>query len=110
MQYGLTFVMDMYDFEKDQELHVLTMPGDYIRMSRWAKENLDGADDDDMVTSLRRNFATAWFALERRGKLAEMGLPGELDLAAVDAMADRFSIYVNQMEDGSLPLAQGSAK
>ena len=33
MQYGLTFVVDMYDFEKGEELHVLTMPGDYIRMT-----------------------------------------------------------------------------
>ena len=110
MQYGLTFVVDMYDFEKGEELHVLTMPGDYIRMTKWADENMPGADEDDMVTTLRRNYAIAWHALKRRGKTAEMGLPDELDLAAVDAMADRFSVYVNEMEDGALPSRQERAK
>lgn len=110
MQYGLTFVVDMYDFEKDEELHVLTMPGDYIRMTKWAEENLAGTTEGETVTNLRRNYATAWHALKRRGKLAEMGLPEELDLDAVDAMADRFSIYVNEMEDGSLPSRQERAK
>lgn len=110
MQYGLTFVVDMYDFDKQEEHHVLTMPGDYIRMTKWAEEHLAGADDGETVTNLRRNYAIAWFALKRRGKLEEMGLPGELDLESVDALADRFSIYVNDVEDGSLPLAQGRGK
>ena len=61
------------------------------------------------MTSLRRNFATAWFALKRRGKLAELGLPEALDVDTVDAMADRFSIFVNDMEDSFLPLAQERA-
>lgn len=110
MQYGLTFVVDMYDFEKGEELHVLTMPGDYIRMTKWADEHLAGTTEGETVTSLRRNYATAWHALKRRGKLAEHGMPEDLDLAAVDAMADRFSIYVNEMEDGALPSRQERAK
>ena len=109
MQYGLTFMVDMYDFERDEEIHVVTMPGDYIRMSAWAKENL-GVDDGETVTSLRRNYATAWNALKRRGKLAEMGLPEELTADAVDAMADRFSIFVNEIGEGTLPLSRGRAK
>ena len=105
MEYGLTFVMDLYDFENNAEMHVITMPGDYIRMSKWAEENL--ADRvSETVDSLRRNYAITWFALKRRGKLAEMGLPDGLDVDAVDAMADRFSIYVNNMDGESLPLAR----
>lgn len=110
MQYGLTFVVDMYDFERGEALHILTMPGDYIRMTKWAEENLAGTSEGETVASLRRNFATAWHALKRRGKLAEHGLPEDLDLAAVDAMADRFSIFVNEMEDGLLPSMQERAK
>ena len=106
MEYGLTFVVDMYDFERGEEMHVLTMPGDYIRMSGWAEKHLT-EDAGETVTSLRRNYAIAWFALNRRGKTAELGLPDELDLAAVDAMADRFSVYVNDVNGDSLPLAQG---
>ena len=109
MQYGLTFVVDMYDFEMGEELHVVTMPGDYIRMTRWAKEYLDPGDGE-MVTNLRRNYACAWQALRRQGRLGELELPEELTAEAVDAMADRFSIYVNDMEDGSLPTRQGRAK
>jgi len=104
MEYGLTFVVDMYDFEKDEEMHVLTMPGDYIRTTKWMQEN--GAEDEsETVTNLRRNYAIAWHALKRRGKVAEIGLPEELDLEAVDAMADRFSVFVNEMNGELLPLA-----
>lgn len=106
MQYGMTFVMDMYDFERGEELHVVTMPGDYIRMCRWAEENPPEAPANETVSNLRRNYATAWHALKRRGKLEEMGLPGELTPEAMEAMADRFSIFVNEMEDGSLPTAR----
>lgn len=110
MKYGLTFIMDLYDFEKEQELHVLTTPGDYIRMCKWADEHLTDPQPSGDVKDLRRNYATTWHALKRRGKLDELGLPGELDVDAVDAMADRFSIYVNSMEDGSLPLARERSK
>lgn len=109
MQFGLTFLVDLYDFERDEELHVITMPGDYIRMSAWAKDDLK-ADDGETVTSLRRNYATAWQAFKRLGKLAEMGLPEELTMEAVDAMADRFSIYVNEIGEGTLPLSRGRGK
>ena len=68
----------MYDFEKDEELHVLTMPGDYIRMTKWADEHLAGTTEGETVTSLRRNYATAWHALKRRGKLAEHGMPSRI--------------------------------
>lgn len=106
MQYGLTFIVDMHDFDEGVDLHVLTMPGDYIRMRKWAEEHMPGADDDDMVVTLRRNYAIAWHALKRRGKLAEHGLPEELDLAAVDAMADRFSVFLNEVDQNNVPLQQ----
>lgn len=109
MEYGLTFVADMYDFDEGEEMHVLTMPGDYIRMAKWADGNIDPSEGET-VTNLRRNYALAWHALARRGKAEELGLPAELTIEAVDAMADRFSIYINEVEDGSLPLPPGRAK
>ena len=109
MEYGLVFVVDMYDFERDEELHVLTMPGDYIRTSKWMEEH--GVEDaNETVTSLRRNYAIAWHALERRGKAADLGLPAVLDLEAVDAMADRFSVYVNDFDGDRLPLTRERAE
>ena len=110
MNYGMTFIVDLYDFEKDEELHVLTTPGDYIRMCEWADENIAGPQANETVASLWRNFATVWFALERRGKLEGLGLPGELDVQSLNDMADRFSIYVNELDDASLPLAKGRGK
>lgn len=109
MKYGMTFLIDLYDFEKEEEHHVLTTPGDYVRMCNWADEHLPD-DGRESVENLRRNYATAWHALKRRGKLAEFGLPEGLDLEGVDAMADRFSIFVNEVEDDSLPLRKGRSK
>ena len=103
MEYGMAFVVDMYDFERGEELHVITMPGDYIRTSRWAGEHL-AASGDEVAANLLQNYATVWHALKRQGKLAEMGLPEELDSGALDAMADRFSIFVKEMDEASLPL------
>ena len=109
MKYGMTFIIDLYDFEKEEEHHVLTTPGDYVRMCNWADGNLP-EDGRESVENLRRNYATAWFALKRRGKLAEFGLPEGLDIEGVDAMADRFSIFVNEVEDDSLPLRKGRSR
>lgn len=104
MKYGMTFIVEMYDAEEEKEHSILTMPGDYIRMSRWAEENLEPMANDT-ANSLRRNYATAWFALKRRGKLAELGLPDTLTVESVDGMADRFTVYVEDVAEGSLPLA-----
>lgn len=106
MKYGLTFIMDLYDFEKEQALHVLIRPIDYIHMCEWADEHLADPQPSGDVKDLRRNYATTWHAFKRCGKLDELGLPSELDVDAVDAMAGRFSISVNSVKDGSLPLAR----
>lgn len=110
MKYGMTFVIDLFDVELEEELHVLTMPGDYIRMCNWADEALADVKSTETVESIRRNYATAWFALKRRGKLKGLGLPEELDVAALDAIADRFTVFVEEVEDGALPLAMERAR
>ena len=106
MEYGMTFVFDMYDFERGEEMHLLVMPGDYRRMKKWAGENMADGDenDDENVVDLLQNYATAWFALKRRGRLSELGLPDELTVAGVESMMDRFSLFVNRMRDDLLPL------
>lgn len=106
MEYGMVFILDMYDFEECEAMHILTMPGDYIRMSRWTAEHSD-LSGSETVGNLMRNYALAWFALRRRGELGKYALPGELDDAVLEGMSDRFSIFVNEMDDASLPLARG---
>jgi len=108
--YGLAFDIEMHDSEDGfAERRVLTMPGDYIRMSEWADRNMAEAESD-AVNTLRRNYATAWHALKRRGKLEEFGLPDELTVEAIDAMADRYTVYVHDLEEGALPLAGEPAR
>ena len=106
MEYGLTFVLDMYDVESGEEMHVLAMPGDYLRMSDWADANLAGAAGNEVARNLRRNYALAWHALKRRGKAEEMGLPDDLDIGGLDAMADRYTLFVNDFDGDAVPLAQ----
>ena len=108
MEYGLTFVLDMYDFEEGEEMHVLTLPGDFMRMSRWATKNLH-EDGGETVANLERNYALAWFALKRIGELDKRSLPTELTMEAIESMSDRFSIFVGDVSEESLPLTQGRA-
>ena len=109
MKYGMVFSIEMYDAEKQEEHSILSMPGDYIRMSKWADENLEPMASET-ANALRRNYVTAWFAISRRGKLEEFGLPAKLTVEAVDAMADRFTVYVEEVEEGSLPLTKAPFK
>lgn len=104
MKYGMAFIIEMYDADNNEEHRILSMPGDYIRMSKWADENLQPMANET-ANSLRRNYATAWHAIKRRGKLAEYGMPEKLTVETVDEMADRFTIYVEDVAEGSLPLA-----
>ena len=104
MRYAMTFSVDVYDFDKDEGERVIARPGDYIRMRDWADEAMPG-EADDLVRNLRVNYALAWFALRRLGRLDDYGLPGELSVAALDAMADRLSVFVEEYE-GSAPLSE----
>ena len=109
MKYGLTFVVDIYDFDKQEEHQIVTRPSDYIQMKLWADKELDGGLSED-VRDLRTNYATVWFALKREGRLGEFGLPDEISVETVDAMAARLSVYVTLAQDGALPLAKGRKK
>lgn len=107
MRYGLTFAASIYDFEREEEFELVTRPGDYIRMQRW-KDGRETANAD--LDVLETNYAVVWFALERSGRLEEFGLPAALDEQAIEAMADRMSVYVDSVKEDSLPLRKARAK
>lgn len=107
MDYGMTFAVDMRSLDDGTEHRVLTSPGDYIRAMQWVDKNLG---DEGTVRSIRENYALVWFSLQRRGELAEWGLPEELTVDAIDAFADRFTAYVTAAEDGDFPLARKRGK
>lgn len=104
-KYGMTFLLDVYDFEKETARQVLTTPGDYMRTQRWVSENLPGGDEDDVVRDMRVNYAHLHTAMKRRGELGENGLPEELTADVIDKMADRWSVYVNTVGEDQLPLS-----
>ena len=103
---SMTFRVDLLHFETGEWHELLVTPGDYIRMSKWADDAFPERADDP-VSNLRMNYATAWFALKRMGRLGEFGLPDEIDVEALDEMADVMSVYVDEYraEDGTPPLS-----
>lgn len=107
MRYGMTFDIEMFDFERGEEMHVLAMPGDCIRMNDWFGRSYEPSGAE-MADDMRRNYALAWFSLSRRGQLAGLDLPEEPSVEAFDAMADRFSIYVADFTDDKRPTAAGA--
>lgn len=110
MRLSMTFRIDLYDIDEGAGEQLVSSPGDYIRMREWADANLP--DDDGLVSNLRVNFALAWFTLLRRGELASYGLPDELSAEAIDEMADRLSVFVEEYEvageDVTSPLPAGA--
>lgn len=109
MKYGLTFLVDIYDFDTQVETQIVTRPSDYIQMKLWADKDLEEGLNED-VRDLRTNYATVWFALKREGRLEEFGVADEISAEAVDSMASRMAVYVTLAPEGSLPLAKGRKK
>lgn len=105
MRYGPTFEIEIYDFLTNRGETIYSRPGDYIRMLMWSDKNLDKNLNED-VRSVVGNYATVYIALEREGRVADMGLPGELSFDNLLAMADRFSVHVELAKKDSLPLAE----
>ncbi|MBQ9041586.1 MAG: hypothetical protein IJ111_02095 [Eggerthellaceae bacterium] len=105
MRYGLTFEIEIYDFVAQRGETIYSRPGDYIRMMLWAEKNLDKNLNED-VRSLVTNYATAYIALQREGRVEVLGLPADLSFDNIKAMADRFSVHVELAKKDSLPLAE----
>ena len=111
MRYGMTFLVDFYDFDNDRGEQLLTRPGDYIQMQLWVENNMKPKPGEDSnMRDLRVNFAVTWFALKREGRLGEFGIPEELSVDAINEMANRFSVFVDTPKEDSLPLAKGRGK
>lgn len=111
MRYGMTFLVDFYDFDNERGEQILTRPGDYIQMQLWTDKHMKpAAGEDANMRDMRVNYAVTWFALKREGRLGDFGIPDELTVDVINAMADRFSVYVDTPKEDSLPLAKGRGK
>ena len=59
-----------------EETHCVSTPGDFMRLCKWAEKNLPPTRSE-ANDNMRKNYAIAWFALSRLGKLGEYGLPDD---------------------------------
>ena len=113
MRLAMTFNIELYDFVTGEGTSLVSTPGDYIRMRKWADAEMVDIEDGSTLSNLRLTYALAWQALAREGRLAEFGLPGEVSVDAIDAMADRVSAYLEECgEEGDIasPLPGGAAR
>ena len=103
MFFDLTLV-DIEDGYK--ETSVVSTPGDFMRLSKWSESNLPPSRSE-ANDNLHKNYALAWFALNRLGKLGEYGLPEEITEEAIEGMADRYALDVERFDTDEAPLASG---
>lgn len=106
MKYGLTRKLNVYSIEGQKGEEVIATAGDYLKSQLWCSNNLKGVADG--IADLYQTFAWAWFALKRNGKLAEYGIAADITQDALTDMASTVTVYMEAIEDDSLPLA-GSA-
>lgn len=103
MKYGMTFKVDLYDFNDEKGEELTTRPGDYLQMQLWRNKHIAKMPDD--AADIYNNYALIYFALKREGRLAEYGIADEpLTIEAIDDMATRLSVYAEHMKADSLPM------
>lgn len=103
MKYGLTRKLNVYSIEDQKGEEVIATAGDYLQSQLWCSNNLKGVADG--IADLYQTYAWAWFALKRNGKLAEYGINAELSQDALTEMASTVTVFMESIEDDSLPLA-----
>lgn len=103
MKYGLTRRLNVYSIEKQIGDELIATAGDYLQSQLWCNNNLKGMDEG--LADLYQTFAWAWYAMQRNGKLDEYGVASELSQDALNDMASTVTVYMDSVEDDSLPLA-----
>ena len=103
MKYGLTRKLNAYDLDSKQSVECIATAGDYIQSQLWCQRVLK--DMPAGIMDIYQTFAWAWYALKRRGELEKLGLGEELTRDELDNMTVRITVYMEGIEDDSLPLA-----
>lgn len=102
MHYGVTFKLEIYDFENEKSDFIVSRPSDYLQMQIWgdkATKNLPSSAGE-----LYGNYAVLYFALKRLGRLSEYGLEDDkLTVGDLNKLAERVSLYVSSVSDSDLP-------
>lgn len=104
MKYGLAKKVDLYNFNTGVRETIIARPGAWHEAALWGANHKGEADE--AVSGVESTYAWAYFAIKQAGKLDEYGLPAKLDRKAILAMMDTMTVYMEDLEDGDLPLAK----
>lgn len=105
MKTGLMRIVHVYDMqEMKREVVEFAMPGDYFNAEMWCKSNLEDMEEQDPIRYLLQTFAWVWFAFVRLGKAKKYGIEGELSQEALVDLANRISVYMEEVPDDVVPL------
>lgn len=108
LKYGLTRKIDLYDVDTHEGLEVISTTGDYLKAHMWLNKNLKS--DDEELRDILQAYAWAYYALARTGNLGKFSLESELTKDILFSMADHMTVFLNPIEDGSLPLANSQTQ
>ena len=103
MKYGLARRINLYNIETNVGGEVFSPAGDYIQSQLWCNRHLDGLPDD--IADLYQTYVWAWHAARRAGELDRYGLPAELTRETLDEITNTVTVYLDVVEEDSLPLA-----
>lgn len=108
MKYGLTKNAQIYSFEKKIADTILLTPGDNIQASMWIAKNGDSVDKD--IRGVFEVYAWVFIGMRRLGMLETYSVADELSIDNLMKMADIVSVYLDDVEEDSLPLAKSRKK
>lgn len=103
LKYGLVRNLNIYDLATQKGGEVISTAGDYFQAQLWRDKNLKDMNDD--LQEIVFPFVWAFYALKRNNDLETYDLPEKLTRDGLEDMANHMTVYIDQVKDGSLPLA-----
>lgn len=103
LKYGLARKLNIYNIDTQEGGEIVSSSGDYFQAQLWRQKHLKDLDDD--MAEIVFPFVWAYFALARNNELEKYGYPEELSKESLLEIANNTTVYIDQIKDGSLPLA-----
>lgn len=104
LKYGLVRTANIYNTQSHEGAEVIATTGDYLKAQFWSDENLNDLDTE--IRDILQTFVWAYIAARRNGEAERLGLPDKMTKDALFDMADNVTVFMDGIEDGSLPLAE----
>lgn len=108
MKYGVTRKVSIHGLDNHEEDEIIARPGDNLQATLWVSKNLSGIPEE--VEGILGNYAWAYFAMKREGLLEKYELQDKPTTDGLMEMADKVTLYFEEVPEGSLPLAGARRK